>query len=292
MHIGTPVATPIRASLQSITMFEEPQELQSLIDSTKLFDLDFTNLTDELHFRAGYSLATNESKRQPHEIFDFAVECAIVWKLLKQYTDLSSLLKTKETEDLFLNIFFHFYQSSIINAQALGHAVEPGEYGTAIFPFSSLLNHSCIPNVSKIFGKGTVVMYAKRAIKAGEQLFDSYGQHLHHGHARLVDRQRKLRIQYHFECKCKACRFDYPLLKEMQQPRNKRFFETCLKDLKKTFSYDKEFAKKKVQEYKKHLIEFDKHPPTLELYGAEDVFTYTMWTLMFGRPLNMQLKSL
>ena len=47
--------------------------------------------------------------------------------------------------------------------------------GVGVYPFSSLLNHSCSPNVQKNpFDGGKVVMVVIRSIPAGGQLFDGY----------------------------------------------------------------------------------------------------------------------
>ncbi|XP_063703663.1 SET and MYND domain-containing protein 4-like [Culicoides brevitarsis] len=297
LHLGTPVATPIRIALKAITLFDNPQNLQTLIeqsvDKSELFLLDFNNLTEELQFRTTYALATNESKRRIFEIFDFAVECAILWHLLNQFTDLPLLLKTKDCEDLFLNVLYHFYLSSIINGQALGHVIDGEEYGVAVFPFSSIVNHSCIPNVAKIFDNDTIIMYARRPIKAGDQLFDSYGQHLHHGHAKLVDRQRKLLNQFHIECHCRACRFDLPMLTEMLPARDKQFLQHSIQDLKRLMKFEsKDVAKQNMKKYRQCIIDYDKRSPSTELYCSEDVYNYALWNLTFGRPLSMQLKPI
>lgn len=47
--------------------------------------------------------------------------------------------------------------------------------GAGLFPFLSLLNHSCDPNMSVITFDNKSVLISKRPIKAGEQLFVSYG---------------------------------------------------------------------------------------------------------------------
>lgn len=43
-----------------------------------------------------------------------------------------------------------------------------------IFPFTSLLNHSCSPNLQRIFVDDKIVLVARRPIEAGEQLFICY----------------------------------------------------------------------------------------------------------------------
>lgn len=46
--------------------------------------------------------------------------------------------------------------------------------GSGWFPFCSLINHSCAPNVERIYVEGKVVLVACRPITAGSQLFDCY----------------------------------------------------------------------------------------------------------------------
>lgn len=46
--------------------------------------------------------------------------------------------------------------------------------GCGIFPFTSLLNHSCSPNLQRIFVNDKIVLVARRPIEAGEQLFICY----------------------------------------------------------------------------------------------------------------------
>lgn len=46
--------------------------------------------------------------------------------------------------------------------------------GSGWFPFCSLINHSCAPNVGRVYVEGKVVLIACRPIPAGSQLFDCY----------------------------------------------------------------------------------------------------------------------
>lgn len=46
--------------------------------------------------------------------------------------------------------------------------------GSGWFPFCSLINHSCCPNVARIYVEGKVVLVACRPIDKGSQLFDCY----------------------------------------------------------------------------------------------------------------------
>ncbi|KAL4132470.1 hypothetical protein QTP88_009613 [Uroleucon formosanum] len=75
--------------------------------------------------------------------------------------------------------------------------------GTAIFPTSSLLNHSCNPNIFSSNILKYVVIKASRDISKGEEITNCYGPNFRR--MRLADRQASLKNQYHFDCKCCIC---------------------------------------------------------------------------------------
>lgn len=74
---------------------------------------------------------------------------------------------------------------------------------TAIFPRISILNHSCDPNIRNSFDGPYLTIYAARAIRQGEQVFNCYGPHY-----KLMDRDERQSVltqQYCFECDCEKC---------------------------------------------------------------------------------------
>jgi SET and MYND domain-containing protein 4 len=50
----------------------------------------------------------------------------------------------------------------------------PQMIGIAVYPFISLVNHSCAPNVNRIYVEDKMLLLVERPIKKGEQLFDCY----------------------------------------------------------------------------------------------------------------------
>ncbi|XP_015235544.1 PREDICTED: SET and MYND domain-containing protein 4 isoform X1 [Cyprinodon variegatus] len=110
-------------------------------------------------------------------------------------------------------------------------SVEEIRIATAMFPTLSLLNHSCCPNTSLVFGTGkaadpcvsqesagfnhrllgegrldrgvTVTVRAARVITPGEQVLHCYGPHSNR--MRTRERQHLLQQQYFFLCECEAC---------------------------------------------------------------------------------------
>ncbi|BES94045.1 unnamed protein product [Nesidiocoris tenuis] len=95
-------------------------------------------------------------------------------------------------------------------------ASESVEIGGAIYPFHSLINHSCDPNVVRhAFNGDTVVLTAIQLIRKGEQIFDNYGYH--HAVHDLATRQEHLWSQYYFSCSCPACEEDWPLYRDLPE---------------------------------------------------------------------------
>lgn len=50
----------------------------------------------------------------------------------------------------------------------------PQMIGIGCYPFISLVNHSCAPNVNRIYVEDNMLLLVERPIKKGEQLFDCY----------------------------------------------------------------------------------------------------------------------
>ncbi|OXU23221.1 hypothetical protein TSAR_016597 [Trichomalopsis sarcophagae] len=76
--------------------------------------------------------------------------------------------------------------------------------GYFISTCSSLVNHSCTPNIGKVFiPERKIVMFAARSIKKGEQLCITYGPTL----ARILNPERiaLLYKDYNVICLCQAC---------------------------------------------------------------------------------------
>jgi SET domain-containing protein len=46
--------------------------------------------------------------------------------------------------------------------------------GVGCFSFASLINHSCYPNVNRIYRNDKMLIVVDRPIKKGEQIFDCY----------------------------------------------------------------------------------------------------------------------
>ena len=126
--------------------------------------------------------------------------------------------------------------------------------GGGLCPFASLFNHSCDSNVKRFTVDNKLVFVIARPIKAGEQLFISYG----YSSYRMSKEERQLQLsKFSFECDCEACVKNYPQLPAL--PRiEKNFIEPKFKAFE---------LKKAVEEFRRNcdFIERNiKHHPSFE----------------------------
>lgn len=87
--------------------------------------------------------------------------------------------------------------------------------GAAVYPFASLFSHSCVPNVKRHSVDNKIAIVTAVPIKAGEQIFVSYG----FGAFRMTKAIRQEQMKrYNFECNCIACADpeSYPRLNWME----------------------------------------------------------------------------
>ncbi|XP_041366619.1 uncharacterized protein LOC121381395 [Gigantopelta aegis] len=89
------------------------------------------------------------------------------------------------------------------------------EFGSAIYPVLSLINHSCDPSVVRHSYGDVCVVRAIRNIYKHEELFDSYGAL--YATTNKSQRQEKLLSQYYFHCICVACQNDWPAYTDIPQ---------------------------------------------------------------------------
>lgn len=141
--------------------------------------------------------------------------------------------------------------------------------GVGIFPFGSLLNHSCDPNVEACPCDNKYVTVVVNSIRKGEQLFIKYRyvkikrnwafsevvipfRPTFHTNDNRELRRKLLKECYNFECRCQACLKDYKIksLRKcdpnfvtssfQQLPSN---FKGAVEELKKHFNYMKKNSK-------------------------------------------------
>lgn len=148
-------------------------------DHVNVFNLNGAE-SDE-RYKAIHSLEKNELGRSKSELFDFAVMGAFIYQGLITHSPLSELLKTDADKKLLMELIFHYYQIVPTNTIPFFDLTgilpysNDDVYGKGLFGFLGLLNHSCAPNCCYVSFNRHTALIVSRPIKAGKQIFISYG---------------------------------------------------------------------------------------------------------------------
>lgn len=151
------------------------------IDGT-VFDVDVRDVMYKRHLLiAMNSLCTNEHNRPTVEKFRRAIVCAILCDLLSEHSRMHSMLSDAGNANFFMRFMHRHTQIAESNYHEL-YALSPQkpyqhneQFGVGSFPFASLINHSCSPNVFRLtFNSFNHIIVSKR-IEKGHEILDNYG---------------------------------------------------------------------------------------------------------------------
>lgn len=173
------------------------------------------------------------SEQEKKTVFDFDLSKPeskdYETKMLKIVNSLSKTTTVDSENSSYdprMRLFHHFHKIANINSFEFAEFSYGAEkladvMGSGIFAFASLLNHSCYPNVIHAMVEGKMVLIVARPIKAGEQIFITYGP-LFSIHD-ISMRQARLSL-YGFDCDCIACANKYPRKEDLVQ-RDRNFIK-------------------------------------------------------------------
>lgn len=175
----------LRVTLKAIGSFESIEEMVEFCrenENANVTTFSFTH-TSALSARERYQqihcLATNQDKRTPSDLFQRATIAAVLYNQLMKNTKLVDILTTDSSRATFIEILFRHLQTSPTNYHTLSLAETPDmegiDYANGTYPFCSLLNHSCAPNICRMPIGRKMMVFALRVVKQGESLYDNYG---------------------------------------------------------------------------------------------------------------------
>lgn len=164
-------------SVDSLEKFME----ENASSTSTVFDFDFSDENHEENSRnylkclSSLSLSSKSFSLQPHEeILSNHPELQALWVHHEQFIR-SFLQRQCQINDLYFHgIFSGSLKKKIESDQSKFFNDLQRPTGSGWFPFCSLINHSCAPNVVRIYVEGKVTLIACRPIKKGSQLFDCY----------------------------------------------------------------------------------------------------------------------
>uniref|UniRef100_A0A182S051 MYND-type domain-containing protein n=1 Tax=Anopheles funestus TaxID=62324 RepID=A0A182S051_ANOFN len=222
----------IRTVATAIALFDhdldEMKDHLNGLDESKVnaFTMDWRTATPKDMYDTVHVLSTNQALRSRKEQAMQILFATIIHQLMLERTELGEICATNaENRKLLFDLILRHWQISQVNSIAI-EEVELAEdkmkaYGCkyACLSLISMLNHSCVPNVTRIpLYDGRYAVMAVRPIAAGEQLFDCYS---FFANARCKsDRLIRLKKHYQFTCRCGGCALevedgDYELDEDM-----------------------------------------------------------------------------
>ncbi|XP_063703389.1 SET and MYND domain-containing protein 4-like [Culicoides brevitarsis] len=184
-------------------------------------------------YRLLLSLETHFDQMMHGDLVTFALtSCALILYLQMETTffkDQKILLEDEKWEVLASSLLLRHIGQSICNAHTMSDLkiefggelfppfnkvsneilrfetpiIQNVETFAGIFPFISLLNHSCKSNIRNCFNGSHLTIYSKGIIKNDDEILNNYG--INYLRSCKTDRQIALREQYHFNCKCEEC---------------------------------------------------------------------------------------
>lgn len=176
----------IRSTLCAFTCYDsinELKEVMSNIDNIEVtaFSCEYPTTSMKQQFLKILSFPTKQTDRSTEDLFGVAAVTSALFDQLMERTNLKLLLPNEDDQNLLIELLFRFLQIARMYFHTLSlsnrqyRSPQGGVIGSATFPFCSLINHSCSPNIMRIPFGTKIVVFVLRNIKKGDQLFDNYG---------------------------------------------------------------------------------------------------------------------
>lgn len=254
------------------------EELKSLVEENcgsekTVFDLNGL-MTRRNVLIAVDALQTNERSRTTADLFQRSGIVAIISQLFLDHTPLKELLATEDDQDFFRCFVFKQTQIAGCNYHGLYNGIvrkaeveQNPQYASGSFPFCSLINHSCAPNIIRVTENGINRVVVNRPIPAGGQLFDNYG--FHHCLENFNERQSGLAGQYMFKCFCEACTQKFPLFPELKLI-DKKLEKFLSDDIQMLSTLDVDRAIDRFKSYCEYIDRKDKNYPCKEVSSIQE----------------------
>lgn len=165
----------LKTVFESLSLCGSLEKLQALLDEPKpnftAFDFNLKGGNHQTSLlKAVYSLKKGPSSSEDLAMADWIVD---------SHPALISICKTKVQREFLRGFIIRIMgivdrNSYIFYCPSLKSSYVDDEVGSGVFPFASLINHSCSPNLFRTFVDNKQVFTVKKPIGAGQQLFVGY----------------------------------------------------------------------------------------------------------------------
>ena len=166
-------------------------------------------------YESVYFLLTHSKCFPIEDLFQYSVAGLLLYKLLLETDYFNFHSKLQQRQLGVGSLLLRHIQQLICNAHAVtclnagncssANIIEQDQVriATAIYPTTSLLNHSCEPTILNSFHKNQLIVKVVRDVRKGEQIYNCYGPH--YRRMDYEDRRTVLWQQYFFTCSCAHC---------------------------------------------------------------------------------------
>lgn len=174
----------LRAFLKAIYCFDSIHELIEFIKSPETlsvtaFSFDHTKelWSPKQHYQQFHNLSTNRDIRSKLDLFTHMMVAALFYYQLSYHSPFKDVLTTVEFADSLMELMFRIELITTINSfnfNDLSSFREDTIIGTGIYPLSSFINHSCIPNACPKYYNNNLILYTTQPIRKGDSISISY----------------------------------------------------------------------------------------------------------------------
>ncbi|EDW35856.1 GL16991 [Drosophila persimilis] len=287
----------LRTTMAALDLYPSIEELMAFCEQPQnqhkcAFDLDYSQLSAQEHYRAIHGLVTNQHLRSVSDLFQRSVVCAVLKHFIIEYTPLKDFLGGEDGRNFFTDLLFRHLQTSPSNMHGIDLVEQVNEtkddqtHSSGAYAFLSLLNHSCAPNTLRIYEGTKAYLFVLRPIKAGNVLYDNYGAHF----AVFSKQQRldTLSMQYRFDCKCEGCELDYPTFGRMPHKATVPSV-TDDTDMKSLGAYNYDFATSNYTKYCEFLTQYGAAYPCEQISSAEECLKMALHIMVDAVPLKAKM---
>lgn len=180
LHKSGIMQMAMRIFFQALNMFDgSMEEMQKFLEkfknsSTSVYDFDFSKINEKEKPKIFLAVMFCSPHRD-----NISTEDLNFLRIFKSHPYLIDLWSRhdKFINDFmtrFIDIYGRYFHGISGWSRKEGDEEFSQMIGTGFYAFASLINHSCYPNVNRIYMDGKVFIIVARPIRSGEQIFDCY----------------------------------------------------------------------------------------------------------------------
>lgn len=170
----------VRMTLRAVSCFKTIAELRDFVLNKCQSHSDALNpiakfyTDDQKALHQILRLRSSENIREGSDVFRRSTLAALITTMLVRHTKMKEMLEKPEDTEFFMDLMMRMAFIADFNTRELRN-MKGDIYAKGIYPFVSLLNHSCSANVDRFAFKDEMVLVTNRKIAINEELTTNFG---------------------------------------------------------------------------------------------------------------------